>query len=145
MFYILTKPGEEPVYPYTMTDLKRANPDTSFPRDMTGFDASEFNCHPVQDTAPPSHDPITENLTEQTPVQIDGVWTQVWLVSAATPEEIEQRREDALATIRSQRAEAYREESDPLFFKAERGEGTKADWEAKVEEIRSRYPYPEGE
>lgn len=40
------------------------------------------------------------------------------------------------------RAEAYRTESDPLFFKAQRGEATEAEWLAKVEEIKTRFPYP---
>jgi hypothetical protein len=35
---------------------------------------------------------------------------------------------------------AYVAESDPLFFKAQRGAGTMADWEAKVAEIKARYP-----
>jgi len=35
---------------------------------------------------------------------------------------------------------AYVAESDPLFFKAQRGEGTMAEWEAKVAEIKARYP-----
>lgn len=38
------------------------------------------------------------------------------------------------------RASAYREEADPLFFKAERGEATREEWLAKIEEIRNRYP-----
>jgi hypothetical protein len=42
--------------------------------------------------------------------------------------------------IRERRAEAYRLEADPLFFKAERGEVTREEWLAKVEEIRNRYP-----
>lgn len=41
-----------------------------------------------------------------------------------------------------QRASAYTTEADPLFFKAQRGEATIEEWEAKVAEIRSRYPYP---
>lgn len=38
------------------------------------------------------------------------------------------------------RNNAYIAEADPLFFKAQRGEGTMADWEAKVAEIKARYP-----
>jgi hypothetical protein len=38
------------------------------------------------------------------------------------------------------RHNAYVVEADPLFFKAQRGEGTMADWEAKVAEIKARYP-----
>lgn len=49
----------------------------------------------------------------------------------------EKRRQQETA-----RAEAYRTESDPIFFMAQRGEATMADWEAKVAEIKARYPYP---
>jgi len=38
------------------------------------------------------------------------------------------------------RAAAYQAESDPLFFKAQRGEATMEDWQAKVAEIKSRFP-----
>lgn len=40
------------------------------------------------------------------------------------------------------RAEAYKTESDPLFFKAQRGEATVEEWLALVAEIKARYPYP---
>jgi hypothetical protein len=40
------------------------------------------------------------------------------------------------------RAEVYRAEADPLFFKAQRGEATMDEWLALVAEIRTRYPYP---
>lgn len=40
------------------------------------------------------------------------------------------------------RAEAYRNEADPLFFKAQRGEATMDEWLALVAEIKMRYPYP---
>ena len=41
------------------------------------------------------------------------------------------------------RSAAYTTEADPLFFKAQRGEATIEEWQAKVAEIRSRYPYPQ--
>lgn len=41
------------------------------------------------------------------------------------------------------RAEAYRAESDPLFFKAQRGEATMDEWLAKVAEIKARFPNPQ--
>ena len=45
------------------------------------------------------------------------------------------------AKQKENRAKAYTAEADPLFFKAQRGEATTADWEAKVAEIKTRYPY----
>lgn len=40
------------------------------------------------------------------------------------------------------RAEAYRTESDPIFFMAQRGEATMDEWTSKIAEIKVRYPYP---
>lgn len=37
---------------------------------------------------------------------------------------------------------AYTAEADPLFFKWQAGEATEAEWLAKRQEIRDRYPYP---
>jgi hypothetical protein len=52
--------------------------------------------------------------------------------------EVEAQRMSA----RQSRASAYTTEADPLFFKAQAGEIDEADWFAKREEIRVRYPYP---
>lgn len=42
--------------------------------------------------------------------------------------------------VTAARAAAYVKESDPLFFKYQRGEVLKEDWLAKVDEIKARYP-----
>ena len=44
--------------------------------------------------------------------------------------------------VEALRRAAFIAESDPLFFKAQRGEATMAEWEASVAAIRERYPYP---
>jgi len=51
-------------------------------------------------------------------------------------------QEQALATAKRNRSAAYTAESDPLFFKAQAGEVDEAEWLAKREEIRARFPYP---
>jgi hypothetical protein len=38
------------------------------------------------------------------------------------------------------RRAAYTTEADPLFFKAQRGEATMEEWQAKVAEIKARFP-----
>jgi hypothetical protein len=53
----------------------------------------------------------------------------------------EQPRKD----VQAARSAAYRNEADPLFFKAQRGEATIEEWQLKVAEIRSLYPYPNEE
>jgi len=43
---------------------------------------------------------------------------------------------------RQSRASAFVTEADPLYFRVQRGESDQADYDAKVAEIRQRYPYP---
>ncbi len=54
-----------------------------------------------------------------------------------TDEQIEQAR---VAQADQSREAAYKSESDPLFFKEQRGEVPQGTWISKVQEIRSRYP-----
>jgi hypothetical protein len=41
------------------------------------------------------------------------------------------------------RRAAYIADADPLFFKAQRGEATMEEWQAKVVEIKQRFPKSE--
>jgi len=54
----------------------------------------------------------------------------------------ELQKQAPIQAVERLRAAAYTTEADPLFFKAQRGEATIEEWQAKVAEIRSRYPYP---
>ena len=47
-----------------------------------------------------------------------------------------------LMEARQSRAAAFTAEADPLFFQVQRGEADQADYDAKVAEIRARFPYP---
>jgi hypothetical protein len=66
------------------------------------------------------------------------VETQVF--RAKTQAEKDDEAQQQAEQNRRNRAEAYREESDPLFFKAQRGEATNEEWLAKVQEIKNRFP-----
>lgn len=48
--------------------------------------------------------------------------------------------EEQAEIIDGKRQRAYQKESDPLFFKWQRGEGTEQKWLDKVAEIKARYP-----
>ena len=50
-------------------------------------------------------------------------------------------REFKNKTAKQNRSNAYIQESDPIFFKYQRGEITKQEWLDKIEEIKERYPY----
>jgi hypothetical protein len=49
----------------------------------------------------------------------------------------------AVKAVEQQRAQAYREETDPLFFKYQAGEATQEEWEQARQAVRDRFPYPE--
>lgn len=57
------------------------------------------------------------------------------------PSEAEQNAVQMMA-VRAARAEAYRLEADPLFFKLQRGEAQQQDWLDAIDQIRTRYSYP---
>ena len=48
--------------------------------------------------------------------------------------------EKKAAQAEASRRVAYIAEADPLFFKAQRGEATLEEWQAKITEIKERFP-----
>jgi hypothetical protein len=115
-------------YPYSISELKLDNPDTSFPSELSNELLSEWNIYPITISSQPS---ITykQNIVEGTPNLINGVWKQVWTVQDKHLNEVNAIQEEG-------KKQAYREESDPLFFKWQRGEATQQDWLDKVNEIK---------
>lgn len=140
MIYVLAPQGVVQTYPYSVLQLRKDHPDTSFPRTPSSSLLAQYDVFSVIDTHPPEFDPLTETLTEGTPEQINGAWRRVWHVTQAAPEEVEQRLEARRAEAARSRADAYRNEADLLFFKAQRGEATMEEWLSLVEDIRQRHP-----
>ena len=146
-------------YPYSFSQLKDDNKDTSFPAEMSDERLVEWNVYSVKPTTTPEVD-HTKNVTEGTPIRqkarnADGTfkadnpetpeneaweWVQVWNVTDASADEIAQREANKIEQTKQNRANAYREESDPLFFKWQRGESTEQEWLDKVAKIKARYP-----
>lgn len=129
--YIKLKNGSIDKYPYSINQLKQDNKDTSFPAEMSNERLADWDVFPVVPTDTPS---ITykQNVSEGTPVNDNGVWKQTWIVTDKSVEEISAIQE-------SNKKQAYREESDPLFFKWQRGETTQQEWLDKVNEIKQRW------
>ncbi len=55
-------------------------------------------------------------------------------------EELATQEADRIAGVERQRRESYAKESDPIFFKWQRGEATQQEWLDKIAEIKVRYP-----
>ena len=71
----------------------------------------------------------------------DAQGNQVTVDEAAVTAEIQRLQPiKAVEQAERNRQVAYITEADPLFFKAQRGEATMEEWQAKVAEIKTRFP-----
>jgi hypothetical protein len=128
-------------FPYSVGDLKKDNPQTSFPRNPSNELLASYNIFPVVSTGT-QYDSATQVAT-----QIGCAynaerqrWETTWVVRDKTADELQAEADYHAMRVEAQRAEAYRAESDPLFFKSQRGEATHQEWLDKVAEIKVRYP-----
>jgi hypothetical protein len=119
-----------------VADYKSMFPDTSF--GTNGPDAqflADNGCLGVTVWKPYDH--ATEKLVA-CPAYVEDNQVFTIMVEPKTQEDLDADIAAAEAAQKAARAEAYRTESDPLFFKAQRGEATMEEWLAKVEEIKNR-------
>lgn len=100
--YALVTDGAVTKYPYTIGNLRRDNPNTSFPKRPSDEMLAEWGMQPVTRIDRPDVD-HTKNVTEGTPMLNGDAWTQVWEVTDATTEEIAARTEDQARSVRSTR------------------------------------------
>lgn len=91
--YVLIKNDAVETYPYSVQQLYADNPNTSFPSPTPNSTLADFGVFPVVPTPQPAYDPVTQNLTEIDPVQVDGLWVQQWSVTQASTEEVAERKE----------------------------------------------------
>lgn len=134
----LIKNNSVVAYPYSLEQLKLDNLNTSFPATMPEKQLAEWGVFTVIATEKPNALPTTK-IQEGKPVLIGNSWRQVWDVIFLTQSEVEAKTAEAQEITKAQRAEAYRTESDPLFFKWQAGESTQEIWLKKREEIRAKF------
>ena len=89
-------------YPYTVGNLRRDNPNTSFPKRVSDEMLADWGVYPVAKADMPNVD-HTQNLTEGQPALVDGQWQQTWVITDATPEEVSQRAAQQADDIRNTR------------------------------------------
>lgn len=89
-------------YPYTIGDLRKDNPNTSFPSIIPDDVLAEFGVIKVNSIDKPITD-YTKNVIESDPVFDGSSWVQVWVVADASQEEINERIAIKSNEIRSER------------------------------------------
>lgn len=94
-------------YPYSLKKLREDNPRSSFPSEMTESVMNEYNIFEVRQTPKPND--YTKNISEGTPLLVEGVYYQNWEVVDASVEEINFRIESKWDEIREIRNELLKE------------------------------------
>ena len=99
--YIKLNNGQIEKYPYSIGQLRKDNPNTSFPKNIPDNVLATFGVYPVQDTPQPPSD-YTKNVIEGTPAN-QGGWKRTWTVVNATAAEIQERTDSQAANVRAER------------------------------------------
>lgn len=70
-----------------------------------------------------------DSSPKPTQAELDAAWPQV-------------QYEIQCAAVEAARLTAYEQQSDPLFFKWQRGDATEAEWREAVAKVKLENPYP---
>lgn len=85
---------------YTIGQLRRDNPNVSFPRNIPAETLAEYDVYPVASTDQPAYNEATHKVVQGTPEIENGEWRQTWNVVPLTKEdlrrELQEQRDQAL-------------------------------------------------
>jgi hypothetical protein len=81
--------------PYSIGQLRRDNPQVSFPSTIPAPSLAEYDVYEVTPTEQPGYDSNTQTVSQAVEL-VDDVWTQVWTVAPLPQDQAE-------SNIRSQR------------------------------------------
>lgn len=98
-------------YPIDILDLQQKFPNTSFSVPLDRNQLSSYGVVEVEEIPAPQIDNLTEKITETTPVLVEGVWTQQWIVESLPETEQQQNIEGQKISVRLERNRLL-EESD---------------------------------
>lgn len=90
---------------YTITDLRRDNPDTSFPIFPSDDALASFNVYPCQSVEQPTIINGTQRLERGTPEYDGYLWKETWNIIDLTTEELEIRDNNARLAVKQQASE----------------------------------------
>jgi len=103
MFVKITN-GSVDAYPYSVGQLRRDNPNTSFPKTVSEDTMAEYGMYPVGYEAAPEYDPMTHRLEHSNVPELkDGKWVLTKTVVPLTAEQIASRNASKEKEIRSLR------------------------------------------
>ena len=102
--YVKITSGSVDTFPYSVGQLRRDNPNTSFPRQISSELLEDYGVYSVTVDAQPSYDDRTHTLAQNaTPTGSGGTWTLGWTTTAKTAEETQEYDDNVAASNRVKR------------------------------------------
>ena len=102
--YVKLTNGSVDTYPYNVGQLRRDNPNTSFPKQIPSEMLESYGIYTVVYTDMPSINDRTQKVEQDaTPSLVDGAWTIGWTTSSKTAEETQAWDDNIAASNRAQR------------------------------------------
>ena len=107
--YVLAPNNVVKTWPYTIYDLKKDNPEVSFPKSIYSKtkEADEilalYNVFPVSPTPVPAYNKSTEKIKEIDPKLSENVWIETWETIPLTSEEQEAEKLQTESKVRQER------------------------------------------
>jgi hypothetical protein len=91
-------------FPYSVGQLRRDNPNTSFPKDIPDGVLADFGVFKVTNDVRPEYDPATHYIeASETPVLKNGGWVLPSTVIAFTSEQIADQTTERAKRVRAER------------------------------------------
>jgi len=89
---------------YSIGQLRRDNPNTSFPKTISNEILTRFDVYPYTQQEQPTYDEKTQKIVDGGFDQDEsGNWTKIWNIVEKTPEELAEWIESKKQQVRSQR------------------------------------------
>jgi hypothetical protein len=100
--HVLIKDNQVVKYPYGASDLRRDNPNVSFPKNISDELFAKYGAMRVFFSTQPEFT-YAQELKEGTPVFADGMWNQTWSVVDLAEEEVAGRTAQKAEEVRAAR------------------------------------------
>jgi len=102
--YVKITSGAVDTYPYSVGQLRRDNPNTSFPKQIPDDMLASYGVMPVTFADAPSIDERTQAAEQGgSPILTDGAWIVGWTTSSKTAEETQAWDDNLAASNRTKR------------------------------------------
>lgn len=102
MFVKITN-GQVEKFPFTIGDLRKSNPNVSFPRNIPTETLAQFGVYPVTIAPAPEFNSRTHRLVTQQPTLVNGAWTVTKSVVEKDQAQIDNENAQKAADVRAQR------------------------------------------